>query len=142
MDTLTCAIIGHLVGDYLLQNDWMAKHKKRATRTGANALALHSILWSVSVMFFTGWWTPTVFAVLGITHVIQDGGKLIDRWMRLVGQKDFMQADQIGADLIEYEGGHTERRLKVIPGLGPWSIIVVDNVWHIVTLWAVWKFVV
>jgi len=27
--TLTLAIIGHLVGDYLLQNDWMALNKKK-----------------------------------------------------------------------------------------------------------------
>lgn len=36
-DTLVLAIIGHLVGDYLLQNDWMALNKKKAGHLGALA---------------------------------------------------------------------------------------------------------
>jgi hypothetical protein len=117
-NTLTLAIIGHLVGDYLLQNDWMALNKKK----WFFPLSIHCWLWSVSVMLFTGWewnpgWRPAiVFTVLFLTHLIQDGTDLIPRWMKLIGQNQFL-----------------------IGPCAPWSCIVVDNVWHIVTLWAVWR---
>jgi len=117
--TLTLAIIGHLVGDYLLQNDWMALNKKNPGNLGGYACIIHSVLWTFSVCLFAGWplqgW---VTCTLFITHFIQDRTTIIAVWMDLIGQYKFRTGP-----------------------CAPWSIIVVDNVWHIVTLWAVWRFV-
>lgn len=114
--TLTLAIVGHLVGDYLLQNDWMALNKKTRTFN----CAVHCTLWTLAVCVFTGWWTPPIIAILWITHFVQDRTNIILWWMLKVNrQKQFATGP-----------------------CSPWSIIVVDNVWHIVTLWAVWKFIV
>jgi hypothetical protein len=44
-----------------------------------------------------------------------------------------MEGDRLFPGTYEYDA-------TIIPGLGPWSIIVVDNVWHLVTIWAVWRF--
>lgn len=127
-DTLTCAIIGHLVGDYLLQNDWMANGKKRENLP----CAVHCFLWAWSVCLFSGWaGNCIVWAILFLTHYAQDRTQIIPWFMRSIGQRRFMQCDSF--DLTD---------MRVVPGLGPWSIIVVDNVWHIVTLWAVWKWIV
>lgn len=138
-DTLTCAIVGHLVGDYLLQNDWMANTKKRPGHEGRMACLSHSGLWAASVCLFAGWgemfWLAEspAFAVLWFLHYWQDRTNVIAWWMRLKwkDQSRFMETDKIA-----YYGEGPE--VKV--GLGPWSVIVVDNVWHIVTIWAVWKF--
>lgn len=119
-ETLTLAIIGHLVGDYILQNDWQALNKKKQCLP----LAVHVALWTLSVMLFSGWmrleWPQfvAVILVLAWTHAIQDHTDIIPKWMDLIGQKQFRTGP-----------------------CAPWSIIVVDNVWHIVTLWAVWKFI-
>jgi len=116
MDGLTLAIIGHLVGDYLLQNDWMALNKKKA----GLPLAVHCFLWAMSVQLFAGWFpNPAVFAVLYITHIIQDGTNIVMWWMTKVNRQ------------YQFATGPC----------APWSIIVVDNVWHIVTIWAVWRFI-
>lgn len=130
--SLLLAIIGHLVGDYLLQNDWMALNKKR----NLAICAVHATIWTLSVALFSGWffyqnWRGAVIGlVLYFTHLIQDHTNIVTWWMSLIGQKRFMKCDEF--DLTD---------MRVVPGLGPWSIIVVDNVWHIVTLWAVWKFI-
>lgn len=127
-NTLTLAIIGHLVGDYLLQNDWMALKKKKASLP----CIVHCLLWTLSVMFFAEWygwrdigWASErywfdwrVFGFLFITHFIQDRTQIIKHWMRFNGQSSF-----------------------ALPPLGPWSVIVVDNVWHIVAIWAAWKWI-
>jgi hypothetical protein len=113
--TLTLAIIGHLVGDYLIQNDWMALNKKKKTLN----CAVHVTLWTAAVCFFAGWWTVPAVALLWVTHFIQDRTTIINGFMNLIGQKQFASGP-----------------------CAPWSIIVVDNVWHIVTIWAVWRFIV
>jgi len=53
MNDLAAALVGHLVGDYLLQDDWMAKEK----RTRSAVCALHAGLWTVAVCSFAGWYT-------------------------------------------------------------------------------------
>lgn len=116
---LLLAIIGHLVGDYLLQNDWMALHKKQSTFR----CAIHCTLWSLSVMGFSGWSSPTwhsfvIYTVLFWTHFAQDRTNIVAWWMDLIGQHQFRTG-----------------------GCAPWSTIVVDNVWHIVALWMIWRFI-
>lgn len=109
LNTLVFAIIGHLVGDYLVQNDWLANGKKKSSLI----CAAHCLLWTLAVMTFAGlqWDHLWVFAVLFVTHFIQDRGPLVRKYMHLMGQDGFAG-----------------------PPLGPWSIIAVDNVWHLVTL--------
>lgn len=107
MNMLAFAIVGHLVGDYLLQNDWMAQNKKRRSPP----CAVHCLLWTLAVCLLAGWFTWWVPAVLFATHFLQDRTTVVARWMKLVGQEGFAS-----------------------PPLAPWSVIVVDNVWHILTL--------
>jgi hypothetical protein len=104
---LVYAIVGHLVGDYLLQNDWMAQNKKKASFP----CAVHCLLWTMAVTVLAGWWVWWVPPVLFVTHFIQDRTTVINWWMRFNRQSGFAS-----------------------PPLAPWSIIVVDNVWHILTL--------
>lgn len=112
--TLLLAIIGHLVGDYLLQNDWMALNKKNASLP----CAVHCFLWSCAVCLFAGW-NCVAWLFLFVTHFIQDRTDIVFWWMTMISR---------------------QRQFATGP-CAPWSIIVVDNVWHIVTLWLVWKFI-
>lgn len=153
-ETLACAIIGHLVGDYLLQNDWMALGKKMSSvfyrptdgrwelkwtlttvfRWFSLPCFVHCLIWTLAVMAFAGWmgfkdagyaserywFSVTAFVVLFVTHYAQDRTQIVKFWMtRINRQPKFVE-----------------------PPMSPWSIIVVDNVWHIVTIWIVWKFIV
>lgn len=105
---LTEAIVGHLAGDYLLQNDWQAVGKKKSSVI----CAIHSALWTTSVCLLgqLGW---VAALILFVEHFAQDRGQLIPRWMDLVGQKSFRE------------------------NLAPWSVIVVDNVFHILAIYLV-----
>lgn len=109
---LTYAIVGHLVGDYLLQNDWMALGKKRSTPI----CAIHCLLWTAAVMIASGWWAWWVPLALFLPHFAQDRTNVVKWWMGRIGQGAFLQ-----------------------PPMSPWSIIVVDNVWHIVALAVIGK---
>lgn len=104
-------LIGHLIGDYLLQNDWMALNKKRSSF----ACGVHCLLWTLAVMACALWplWT---FVPLFIGHFVQDRTNIVVWLMNHKGQEKFAQ-----------------------PPMAPWSIIVVDNVLHLVVLWVVSK---
>ncbi len=115
---LLLAIIGHLVGDYLLQNDWMALNKKKPAMRYAIPCAIHAALWTLAVCAFAGWWSWTVALALFFAHYWQDRTGVVIWWMTKVN-----------------------RQQQFVTGpCAPWSVIVVDNVWHIVSLWAVWRF--
>lgn len=109
MNMLAFAIIGHLAGDYLFQNDYLAQGKKKSSAI----CAAHCLIWTGCVLLFTApawfhWWVPIV---LFVTHFIQDRGGLVLAYMKLMGQKAFAS-----------------------PPMSPWSIIVVDNTMHLVVL--------
>ena len=106
------ALIGHLVGDYLLQNDWMALNKKRSSVH----CGVHCLLWAAAVVLFAGWGLGA-FTVLFAAHFAQDRTNVIAWYMDKVGQRQFRAGP-----------------------CSPWSTIVVDNVWHVVSIWAVWTY--
>lgn len=109
---LTSAIIGHLVADYLLQFDWIAENKKKSHII----CGLHCLIWTIFVCSMGKIWSSAAFVVLFSTHFIQDRWQLIPWYMNKVGQTNFAK-----------------------PPLSPWSLIVVDNVWHIFTIWIIYK---
>lgn len=109
------AIVGNLVGDYLLQNDFLALNKK----SNSLVCAIHCAIWTLCVCLFSGWHSPLVIALLFVSHFIQDRTQIIAWYMDSVGQKSF--------------------RTGIC---APWSSIFVDNVFHILTLWAIARWLV
>ena len=95
-------IYAHLIGDYLLQNDWMALNKK----TNSWACALHIVVY-LFPFYFTGllWWQ---IALIGLQHFIQDRTQFVIWLMKVKGSEKFATGP-----------------------CSPWSIIVTDNIIHI-----------
>jgi hypothetical protein len=103
-----------MVGDYIFQTDWMAREKKNSTL----AAAIHCVIWSACVVLFAGWgWIP--FSVLFAFHFIQDRTTIVRKWMTLIGQEGFATG-----------------------AYAPWSLVIVDNTFHLLEIWLVWKFLV
>ena len=95
-------IFAHLIGDYLIQNDWMAKEKKRSSLI----CAYHVLLYLVPFLFASlTWWQ---IALIGVQHFIQDRTNIVVWLMRLKGSENFTR-----------------------PPFAPWSIILTDNILHV-----------
>lgn len=106
-------ILAHLIGDYLLQNDWMATRK----RSSSLACLLHVFFYTSSFVLviesMTGWpWWAYVLIAVG--HYPFDRYGLARKYMAWNDQGSF--ADN----------------------LGPWSVIIVDNTFHLLWAWYVW----
>ena len=100
-------LISHLVGDYLLQTDWQALHKRGAftgTPEMRRALASHvatytlafvpGLIWLSSKTHF---WTFGVAALIAIPHLIQDDGTLLYRYALFVKKADIRELPTVGA---------------------------------------------
>lgn len=94
-------IYAHLIGDFILQNDWMASGKKNSWLVAA----IHVIVYLVPFLF-TGmaFWK---IGIIGLQHLLQDRTNFVTKYLEIIGKKDFTK-----------------------PPLAPWSIFLVDNIIH------------
>jgi hypothetical protein len=93
--TFAWLVIGHLVGDWVAQNDWMAKGKRRSLMN-LPGLA-HFAVYTASVLG-AGWlsglqgrplaWYVPLGAAVFLSHWLIDGTRLVNLWMRVARQSD------------------------------------------------------
>ena len=140
-------LLGHLTGDYLLQNEWMAMNKSKNTLNGWIAALVHCLLYTLAVCLFM-WnfdliWIATVFA----SHFFIDKFGLAEYYMHYVkgkGMKDYvekheweplfpssnlMQPKKI-TSLIALEGGFTAL-----------IYAVTDNTMHLILMWGAYQLI-
>ena len=95
--------IAHLIGDYILQNDWIASRKKKSSLV----CLLHVMLYLIPFLFSSlPWWK---LGLIGLQHFIQDRTNIVVWFIKFKGGQQFC-----------------------LPPMAPWSIIVTDNVIHVV----------
>lgn len=119
-------IIGHFVGDYLLQNQWMALTKSRPGRQGDIACTAHVMLYTLSVASWADVWSPWFLAAVFIPHWI------IDRWS--VG--NLILTFKNGYGLMEtwkHDEGTLEMQIWKLAFAAP-IYIMNDNTLHFVCL--------
>jgi hypothetical protein len=151
-------LVGHLIGDYVFQNDWMAANKvnprpgidpwkvagidpynntlSRGERAalgtdyivwsgksydwwvGHLACTVHCLLYTLAVWACSFWWMPWWgLLVCFLAHWPIDRFRLAAWWMRNIsGQKHFASKEH---------------------PLFPWSIVTVDNTFHLLTLFVI-----
>lgn len=105
-------LVGHLIGDFLFQTDNMAKHKPQDWRWMLGHLSLYMVTITIIIVAYglshtLPVWLPIAawLFVFG-THIILDRRSFTAWWMRLV---------------------------KTSPS-HPWLPIVVDQIFHVITL--------
>jgi hypothetical protein len=85
-------VVCHLVGDYLLQTDWQANHKRGGLgpdRESRRALASHILTYTLAYVPAFVWLAAEidamlipVVALIAIPHWIQDDGRLITLYIQ------------------------------------------------------------
>lgn len=95
MTVFSWLLIGHFLGDWMLQNDWMARGKKEGVLT-APGLAHFSVYTAVTMValliagigdkgaLFVGATAILIFA----SHWLIDSTPLVDSWMKIYRQSD------------------------------------------------------
>ncbi len=87
-------VVSHLVGDYVLQTDWQANHKRGGLgpdRESRRALASHILAYTLAYVPAFVWLAAEigtrlipVVALVAVPHWIQDDGRLVTLYIRKV----------------------------------------------------------
>lgn len=109
-------IVAHLVGDYIVQSNWMATEKTKRTI----AAAVHAVTYTMVFLFLTR--SPLALAFICLTHFA------IDRWRLARFVIWFKNMPwQPWADCAA-TGYHKD----VPPWLAVWLLIICDNTLHLI----------
>lgn len=111
-------ILCHLVGDYVLQNDWMAARKRHSSFACSVHVAVYTLSFLVIITLSGYTWPWWAYLVIAATHWPVDRFGLAKTWMI-----------------------HVSRQRNFAEALAPWSVIVVDNTYHLLCAWAVWAMI-
>lgn len=124
------ALLGHLVGDYLLQSKWMALSKGLPGKEGLWACTSHVALYSVAVCAMVGTVSPLFFAAVFIPHWIIDRWSLASPWLKMINGRTFEGAMTNKTEFREFDIAFT-------------AIVytVTDNTMHLLCLWVAVLFI-
>jgi len=76
------ALVAHLVADWLLQNDWMARNKADLRHPAG---WVHAAIQGVCLGLALGWMAGLV---LGLVHLLIDTRRPVDWWIRVFKRSD------------------------------------------------------
>ena len=94
-------IVCHLAGDYLIQTDWQAAHKRfglGGDPVRRKALVSHVTTYTLAYVPALVWLATeidllviAIAALIFFPHLVQDDGRLLDRYMRDVKNLSFKE---------------------------------------------------
>jgi hypothetical protein len=95
---MTGLFLGHLAGDYLFQNQWMALNKSKNTLNGWMAALIHCVLYTFAVCLFMWNFDPIWIIAVFLTHFPIDKFSLTDKYLHYIkgrSLKDYVKKDNI-----------------------------------------------
>ena len=98
VEVFAAFVVCHLVGDYLLQTDWQALHKRGGLGPdplARRALFSHIVTYTLAFVPALVWladdigaWAIATAALIGVPHWIQDDGRLLTAYVVRVKHTD------------------------------------------------------
>lgn len=107
-------LMGHFIGDYVLQTDWMGMNKSKNDWV----CALHSLIYTLSVAACVNCWLSNFMFTVALQHFIFDRDRRLIKW--LIADRHFKWA--------------TDRERM-------WLMFFYDNLSHLFTIWILLKIV-
>lgn len=120
-------LLGHLVGDYLLQNNWMALSKHQHGFSGWARCFIHCCIYTICIISFTGILRLDFAILVFLSHFIIDKFSIAEYWLKLIG----------GRSIKEFVLGkeRTDRHIIMRGGFTSFVYISVDNTLHFLIMW-------
>lgn len=100
MTPFSYLLIGHLIGDYLLQTSWMANNKAKHW----GALLSHCVIYTLAIVMAAIWGgvtiTPIGILFIFISHILLDRRSFIVWWNRTIMKNESLSWLHIVTDQI------------------------------------------
>jgi len=119
-------LVCHLIGDFVLQNDYIARHKPH----NSYVCGFHVLIYTLVFLFVT-WSLPALLVIAG-THFVIDRFRLGVHWCNFYGVGDPWLKDG-----VYYEDTHVDE--LGVPTYRPpeptwrnfWLAVIVDQTFHL-----------
>jgi len=119
-------LLGHLTGDYLLQNKIMALRKSEKSWEGFWWCNLHCLIYTFSVCLFLWTINPIVVILVFLSHWPIDRWSLANKWLKFIKGRDIEAA---------FHSKDKYREIDIV-----FSCVVyaaTDNTMHLILLWLI-----
>lgn len=132
MDSLfTRALLGHLMGDYLLQGRTMAIAKSQLGWKGIGWCTSHAAIYTAACCLWLWTLNSVVIAGLFTSHWVIDRWSLARWWLNFIGGREIRRAYYA-----------TERFHEIDLIFSCLVYAVVDNTFHLMVLWVIVRAIV
>jgi Protein of unknown function (DUF3307) len=98
VEVFAAFVVSHLVGDYLLQTDWQARHKRgglgpdpQARRALISHITTYTLAFVPALIWLAGEvgaWAVGVGALIAVPHLVQDDGRALGVYVARVKHAD------------------------------------------------------
>jgi hypothetical protein len=138
-------LLGHLCGDYLLQNKFLALNKSKNTLIGWCAAIIHCLLYTFAVCLFMWNFQPIWIVAVFFSHFFIDKFSLAEWYLKVTNGRSLARfLRMVDAPTIKdsKEYLNTTNGMKVLTG-GFTAIVytVVDNTMHLVLMWGAYNLI-
>ena len=136
---MTGLFLGHLAGDYLLQNEWMAMNKSKNSWIGWLSASVHCIIYTLAICLFMWNFDPIWMVVVFLSHFPIDKFSLAEKYMHAIkgkGMRDYVKKDGWMDGLVYVKPAKKElNRYDMLEG-GFTAIVytVTDNALHLILM--------
>ena len=137
-------LLGHLTGDYLFQNQWMALSKSKNTLEGWLAAIVHCCIYTVAVCLFMWNFDLIWIIVVFNSHFWIDKFALGEKYKKLIGSstlKEFVHRYDFKPDYLPYQKPEITRREIIEGGFATLTYTITDNTMHILLMWGAYKLI-
>lgn len=122
-------VLGHLIGDYLLQSRQMALKKSAPGRSGLIWCLAHCLLYTAVICLFTSSWDLIKISLIFMSHFPIDRWSLAGKWLQLIKGRDFFAAYHSKAEFHEIDLSFS----TIV-------YVVVDNTFHLLLMAAIFLY--
>jgi len=121
-------VFGHLAGDYLLQSRSMAFNKGLPSLRGLLWCTWHCLVYTAVMCLFLWTVNPGIMALVFVSHWVIDRWSLAQKWLNLIGGRNFVQA---------WQSQQQYREIDIAFSILVYA--VVDNTLHLLIIWLALK---
>jgi len=135
-------LLGHLVGDYLLQNNWMALNKGKDNFIGYLAAVIHCLIYTAAVCLIMWNFDSTWIAIVFLSHYPIDKFGLAELYMRKVkgyGMKTFI--DDVNNSKPHKYINTSPANNMLMGGFTAVVYTVTDNTLHLLLMWGAYQII-
>jgi hypothetical protein len=140
-------LLGHLTGDYLLQNEFLAMNKSKNTWIGWFAALIHCILYTFAVCLFMQNFQLIWIIVVFLSHFPIDKFSLAEKYMHYIkgkGMKDYVKKDRMYDDIIytpKFQNKLLNRYDMLEGGFTSIVYTLTDNSMHLIIMYLAYQII-